>query len=87
MRARTSDRTRVTIAVSPKFRRQVERFMRDRGMTQSEFWREGARRLMWELRWERLRTLGARAAQQLGVKTEEDVVQLVRESRQKGSNK
>ena len=60
---------------------EVQALAKEENRTISELFREALRRYQREREWERIRSYGTMSAEMAGVKTEEDVVNLVRQVR------
>jgi len=71
-----------TISLPPEIVKQIEKIIKEEGMTKSELFREALREYIRKRRWERIREYGARKAAELGVK-EEDIESLLDEYRYK----
>lgn len=77
-----------TISLPPSLYRQAMHVARSKGMTRSELFREAFRRLlMEEARWQELLDYGRRKAQEMGIKTEEDVDRVIHEIRTKKASR
>ena len=75
-----------TISLPPEIVKQIEKIIKEEGMTKSELFREALREYIRKRRWEKIREYGARKAAELGVK-EEDVERLIDEDRHKKKRK
>ena len=71
-----------TISLPPEIVKQIEKIIKEEGMTKSELFREALREYIRKRRWERIREYGARKAAELGIK-EEEVEKLIDEYRHK----
>ena len=71
----------VSITLPPPLFEQAQALAKEENRTMSELMREALRRYQRERMWERLRSHMAPAADKLGIKSEEDIVKLVREVR------
>jgi metal-responsive CopG/Arc/MetJ family transcriptional regulator len=71
----------VSITLPPALFEEAQALAREESRTMSELMREALRRYQRERAWERLRSFGAMSAEMADVKTEEDVVNLVRQVR------
>jgi len=70
-----------TVSLPPNLVREAERTAKDEDRTKSELVREALRLYIEERRWRKLQHETAARAQVLGLKSEEDVVRLVRAGR------
>jgi len=70
-----------SITMPPDLAKQAEALAKKENRTMSELMREALRRYQRERFFERMRAQMAPAADRLGIKNEEDIVQLVREVR------
>ena len=75
-----------TISLPPEIVKQIEKIIKEEGMTKSELFREALREYIRKRRWEKIREYGARKAAELGVK-EEDIERLIDEYRHKKKRK
>jgi len=72
----------LTISLPPRFLKDVEQVAKKEGRTKSELAREALRRYVSEQReWEMLLRYGRQQAKKLGVRSEEDVVRIVKDYR------
>lgn len=71
-----------TISLPPEIVKQIEKIIKEDGMTKSELFREALREYIRKRRWEKIREYGARKAAELGIK-EEDVERIIDEYRHK----
>ena len=71
-----------TISLPPEIVKQIEKIIKEEGMTKSELFREALREYIRKRRLERIREYGARKAAELGIK-EEEVEKLIDEYRHK----
>jgi len=71
-----------TISLPPEMVKQIEKIIKEEGMTKSELFREALREYIRKRRLEKIREYGARKAAELGVK-EEEVEKLIDEYRHK----
>ncbi|MGA2339344.1 MAG: ribbon-helix-helix protein, CopG family [Terracidiphilus sp.] len=71
----------VSITLPPPLFEQAQALAKEENRTMSELMREALRRYQRERFFERMRAQMAPAADRLGIKNEEDIVQLVREVR------
>ena len=72
----------LTISLPPQLARETERTAREEQCTKSELVREALRFYLQERRWKRLQRETAVRAETLGLRTEEDIDQLVHDARQ-----
>jgi metal-responsive CopG/Arc/MetJ family transcriptional regulator len=72
----------LTVSLPPQLARETERTAREERCTKSELVREALRFYLQERRWKKLQRETARRAETLGIRTEEDVDQLVHDARQ-----
>ena len=75
-----------TISLPPEIVKQIEKIIKEEGMTKSELFREALREYIRKRRWEKIREYGARKVAELGVK-EEDIERLIDEYRRKKKRK
>ena len=75
-----------TISLPPEIVKQIEKIIKEEGMTKSELFREALREYIRKRRWERIREYGARKAAEVGIK-EEDIERLIDEYRHKKKRK
>ena len=75
-----------TISLPPEIVKQIEKIIKEEGMTKSELFREALREYIRKRRWEKIREYGARKAAEVGIK-EEDVERLIDEYRYKKERK
>ena len=75
-----------TISLPPEIVKQIEKIIKEEGMTKSELFREALREYIRKRRWERIREYGARKAAELGIK-EEEVERIIDEYRRKKKRK
>ena len=75
-----------TISLPPEMVKQIEKIIKEDGMTKSELFREALREYIRKRRWEKIREYGARKAAELGVK-EEDIERIIDEYRRKKKRK
>lgn len=71
----------ISITLPPPLFEQAQALARQENRTMSELMREALRRYQREREWEKIRAYGTMAAEQAGVKTEEDVVNVIHEFR------
>jgi len=71
-----------SISLPPEIVKQIEKIIKEEGMTKSELFREALREYIRKRRWEKIREYGARKAAELGIK-EEDVERIIDEYRHK----
>lgn len=77
----------VTISMPPALYRQARRAAREEGRTQSELLREALRRYLFARSWQELQRYGKQRAKALGIRSERDVVRLVKEFRREQAKK
>ena len=78
----------ITLSLPDEFLREVDAAAARERRARSEFFREAARRyLRSEARWQQIRAWGRETAALYGVRSEEDVVRLVREWRHEQTRK
>ena len=75
-----------TISLPPEIVKQIEKIIKEEGMTKSELFREALREYIRKRRWEKIKEYGARKAAEFGIK-EEDVERLIDEYRHKKKRK
>lgn len=75
-----------TISLPPEIVKQIEKIIKEEGMTKSELFREALREYIRKRRWEKIREYGARKPAEFGIK-EEDVERLIDEYRYKKERK
>jgi len=73
----------LTISIMPDFFKEVERIAKEENRTKSELIREALRRYIEDREWEKLTRYARLKSSETGVKTEEDIQQVVDESRKK----
>ena len=72
----------INLSLPAEFLKMIDRQAKSERRTRSEFLREAAReRLMRDQKWKELQRYGAAQAKKMGIKTEEDVYQLIQEFR------
>ena len=71
----------VSITLPPPLFEEAKALAKQENRTMSELMREALRRYQREREWEQIRAYGTKAAEKAGVKTEEDVVNLIHEWR------
>jgi CopG family transcriptional regulator/antitoxin EndoAI len=71
----------VSITLPPPLYEQALALAKEENRTMSELMREALRHYQSERKWEQIRSYGTMAAEMPGLKTDEDVVNLVREVR------
>ena len=72
-----------TISLPPEIVKQIEKIIKEEGMTKSELFREALREYIRKRRWEKIREYGARKAAEFGGVKEEDVERIIDEYRHK----
>lgn len=77
----------VTISVPPALYQKARKAAREEGRTQSELYREALRRYLFSRSWQDLRQYAKGKAKALGIKSERDVVRLVKEYRREQTKK
>jgi CopG family transcriptional regulator/antitoxin EndoAI len=77
----------VSITLPPPLFEQAQALAKEENRTMSELMREALRRYQREREWEQIRAYGTKAAELAGVKTEEDVVNLIHELRKEQRSK
>ena len=75
-----------TISLPPEIVKQIEKIIKEEGMTKSELFREALREYIRKRRWEKTREYGARKAVEVGIK-EEDIERIIDEYRHKKKRK
>jgi len=75
-----------TISLPPEMVKQIEKIIKEEGMTKSELFREALREYIRKRRREKIREYGARKSAEVGIK-EEDVERLIDEYRYKKERK
>ena len=73
----------LTISIMPDYFKEVERIAKEENRTKSELIREALRRYIEDREWEKLTRYARLKSSETGVKTEEDIQQVVDESRKK----
>ncbi|MGA2674127.1 MAG: ribbon-helix-helix protein, CopG family [Terracidiphilus sp.] len=71
----------VSITLPPPLFEEAKALAKQENRTMSELMREALRRYQRERDWERIETYGRAAAERAGVRTEEDVVNIIHEFR------
>lgn len=71
----------LTVSLPPQLARDTERTAREERCTKSDLVREALRFYLQERRWKKLQGAPAKRAEALGIRTEEDVDQLVHDIR------
>jgi CopG family transcriptional regulator/antitoxin EndoAI len=71
----------VSITLPPPLFDQAVALAKEENRTMSELMREALRRYQREREWEQIRAYGTKAAEMAGIKTEEDVVNLIHDLR------
>lgn len=71
----------VSITMPPPLFEEAQALAKRENRTMSELLREALRRYQRERDWEQIRSYGTMAAEKVGVKTEEDIVNLIHEFR------
>lgn len=77
----------VSITLPPPLFEAAQALAKEENRTMSELLREALRRYQSEREWEPIRSYGTMAAEMAGVKTEEDVVDLIHEFRKERRRK
>ena len=72
----------INISLSDDLLREIDEFAREEHRTRSELFREAARQYIESRRWRRLREIGSRTVQELGL-SEEDIERIVGEYRKR----
>jgi CopG family transcriptional regulator/antitoxin EndoAI len=73
----------MTLSLPPEMVKEVERLTKEEKRTKSELFREALRKYINDRRWQQLRQWGTKAAQELGISTEEEVDELIHRHRRK----
>jgi len=71
----------ITISIPPELLKKAEKLARKENRTRSEFFRETVRQYLLKEEWRELNNYAFSLAGKSGIKTEEDVIRLVDESR------
>ena len=75
----------VSITLPPQLLEQAQALAREENRTMSELIREALRRYQRERKWDQIRAYGSAAAERAGVRTEDDVVRVIREYRRESN--
>lgn len=68
-----TQRTIINISVPPPMAKQIEKVAKEENRTKSELLREAFRAYEFDRDWAKIKAVGRKTAQRMGIKTDEDV--------------
>ncbi len=71
----------ITITLTPQLLKVANKIAKEEGRGRSELFRDAIRAFLWKRRREAIQVYGAKKAKEMGIKTEEDIDDIVHEVR------